>query len=86
MGGLCFGLWLLPGTPAYVALAQKAGGWLAGVDSAWNTANALLGTAAIVVKQLGTGVLVGCVAAFGLAWAACFGLGSACVRLAWARR
>ena len=83
---LCFGAWRLPDTENYLAATRHAAGWLSGLTSLWNALNALIGTLAQAVQQLGRGFLLGCLAAVALAWAMCLGLGTVCVRLVLARQ
>jgi hypothetical protein len=40
----------------------------------------------LAVKQIGTGFIVAALAALAIGYAMCLGLGTACVRLAFARR
>ena len=83
---LCLGAWRLPDTESYLAATRHAAGWFSGLTTLWNALNALIGTLAQAVQQLGRGILLGCLAAVALAWATCLGLGTACLRLALARR
>ncbi|HWW01775.1 MAG TPA: hypothetical protein VNZ64_18900 [Candidatus Acidoferrum sp.] len=83
---LCLGVWKIPDTESYSAATHQAAGWFAGLTTLWNALNTLIGTLAHAVQQLGRGFLIGCLAAVALAWAMCLGLGTACVRLALARR
>jgi hypothetical protein len=45
-----------------------------------------LGAGLTEVQSLGTGFIAGCLAAAALGYAMCVGLGTVCVRLAFARR
>ena len=83
---LCLGAWKLPDTEGYVTATHQAAGWLAGLTTLWNALNALVSAFVHVVQGLGQGFLIGALAAAALAWAMCLGLGTACVRLAFARR
>lgn len=83
---LCLGVWKLPDTESYSVASRQAAGWLTGVTTIWNAFNALVATLAQAIQQLGRGFLIGGLAAVALAWAMCLGLGTACVRLAFARR
>ena len=83
---LCLGAWRLPGTESYLAATRHAAGWFSGLTTLWNALNALIATLAQAVQLLGRGFLLGCLAAVALAWAICLGLGTACLRLAFARR
>jgi hypothetical protein len=83
---LCVGVWRLPDTEGYMTASRQAAGWFAGLTTLWNALNALAGTLAHAVQQLGRGFLIGALAAVALAWAMCLGVGTACVRLVLARR
>jgi len=83
---LCFGAWRLPDTESYLAATRHTAGWASDLTTLWNGLNAVLGTLAQAVQQLNRGILLGCLAAVALAWAICLGLGTACLRLAFARR
>jgi len=83
---LCLGAWRLPDTESYSAATRHAAGWFSGLTTLWNALNALIATLAQAVHLLGRGILLGCLAAVALAWAVCLGLGTACLRLALARR
>ena len=83
---LCLGAWRLPDTESYLAASRHAAGWFSGLTSLWNALNALIGALAQAVQLLGRGFLLGCLAAVSLAWAMCLGLGTACLRVALARR
>ena len=83
---LCLGVWKLPDTEGYVTATRQASGWFAGLATLWNALNALVSAFAHVVQGLGQGFIIGALAAAALAWAMCLGLGTACVRLAFARR
>lgn len=83
---LCLGVWKLPDTEGYSVASRQAAGWLTGLTTLWNAFNALITTLGQAVQQLGRGFLIGGLAAVALAWAMCLGLGTACVRLAFARR
>jgi hypothetical protein len=83
---LCLGVWKLPDTESYSVASRHAAGWFTGLTTLWNALNALVATLAQAAQQLGRGFLIGGLAAVGLAWAMCLGVGTACVRLAFARR
>ena len=83
---LCLGVWKLPDTESYMTASRQAAGWFSGLTTLWNALNALVGTLAQAVQQLGRGFLIGALAAVALAWAMCLGVGTACVRLALASR
>jgi hypothetical protein len=83
---LCLGAWKLPDTEGYVAVARHAAGWCSGLATVWHALIALVTSLAQAVQLLGRVFLLGCFAVVALAWALCLGLGTACLRLALARR
>jgi hypothetical protein len=85
-GGLCYGSWLVPHTGQFSAAQQHMHGWFAGFGAVWSVVNALSDALVYAVKHLGTGIIVGCLAAVGLGYAMCLGLGTAAYRLAYSRR
>lgn len=85
-GGLCFASWKLMQADSLTASLHRLGGWFSAFGALWGAFTALLGAIVIVIKQLGTGFIIGCLVAIGLGYALCLGLGSFCVRLALARR
>jgi hypothetical protein len=85
-GTLCFASWKLTQAESVVASAERLGGWFAAIGAVWNALNALLNVIVLLLKQLGTGFLVGCLVAMTLGYALCLGLGTIYVRLAFARR
>lgn len=86
LGALCYGAWELTYSPGFALAVQKVAHTFSGVSAIWNAANAICGVVVITVKQLGSGFLIAALAAVALAWAACVGLGTVYVRLAFARR
>jgi hypothetical protein len=85
-GGLCFAGWQLQRMHGYDLVLQESGSLFSGVISLCDAFLSVCGALVLVVRKLGNGVLIAGLAAMGLAWAACLGLGTACVKLAWARR
>jgi hypothetical protein len=85
-GGLCFASWQLTRAAGVSAAMQEVGGLFSGLTTVWNLINVLLGAVVLVVKHLGTGFMIGCALVAGLGYALCVGLGTAYVRLAFARR
>jgi hypothetical protein len=71
---------------AFISAAHRLGHWLSGVSALGNAVSVLLGAAVLAVKQVGTGFIVAALAALAVGYAMCLGLGTACVRLAFARR
>jgi hypothetical protein len=81
-GGLCISAWTLTHSEAGEAAMQKAGGWFSVLGTISRTLTVLADAASLAVHQLGTGVIVGGIVAVIIAWIACVGLGTICVRLA----
>jgi len=65
---------------------QEVGHLFSGLTAIWTALNAIAGTALVVVKHLGTGFIIATCAAVAFGYALCVGLGTAVVRLAFARR
>jgi len=85
-GGLCFAGWQLSHAASVSAAAQKVGGVVSIASAAWRTLGVLVDAVLQVVRHLGTGFICALVV-MGLAgYALLVGLGSACYRLAYARR
>jgi hypothetical protein len=85
-GGLCVASWQLTKAAGVSAAAQEVAGLFSGLTTIWNTINVLLGAVVVVAKHLGTGFIIGCALIVGMGYAVCVGLGTAYVRLAFARR
>jgi hypothetical protein len=85
-GALCFAGWEVSQVPSVLAAGHRIAAWFSGLNTVWNAVNALGGAAMVVAKYLGTGFIVGCLAAVGVGYALCLGLGTFYVRLALARR
>jgi uncharacterized membrane protein len=85
-GGISYGVVELFQAASATSSAHQVGGWLASVGALFKSV-AVLGEALVMAtRHFGMAVLIGCVAGIVLAYAACFGLGTAWVRLAIARR
>jgi hypothetical protein len=85
-GGLCLGGWQLSQTGTAVLVLHRAGEWFAGLGVMENVFNALANAVVVVVKKLGTGVIVACLVAAGTGYAMCIGAGTVYYRLAFAKR
>ena len=85
-GGLCFATWKLSHTESFALAMQRPLSWLSGLGAIWHAVNVVLGGLTLAVKQLGTAVIIGCLAALALGYAMCVGLGTVYLRLALARR
>ena len=84
--GICFGFSELSHVARVSPAAQQAGEWFAWFGVLCKTAGVLADALVTAFRHLGTGVLIGCGLALLAAYAACVGLGTACVRLALPRR
>ena len=85
-GGICFGFGELSHVAKVSPAGQQAGQWFTGFGVLWKTAEVLAAAVVTAFRHLGMGFLIGCGMALLAAYAACVGLGTACVRLALARR
>jgi hypothetical protein len=86
-GGLCFGGWQLSQTGTATLALHRAGEWFSGLGVIGNVFNALVNAVVVVVvKKLGTGVIVACLVAVGTGYAMCIGAGTVYFRLAFAKR
>jgi len=85
-GGLCVSSWQLTRAAGVSAAMQEIGGLFSGFNTVWNIVNVLLGAVVLVFKHLGTGFMIGSLVLAGLGYAICVGLGTAWLRLAFARR
>jgi len=86
MAAICFGVWKLPHLSEVNAATQHVSGWISWVSFFWNIVSNLGTSLLLVAKHLGTPFFVGAFLLISLAWAMCLGLGTACFRLAGARR
>ena len=85
-GGISYGVVELFQVASATSSAHQVGGWFASIAALFKSV-AVLGEALVLTtRHFGMAVLIGCVAGIVLAYAACFGLGAAWVRLAMARR
>jgi len=85
-GGICYGVVELSHAAQVSPAGQQAGDWFTWLGVLWKTTGVLANAVGTAFRQLGTGILIGCGLALFAAYAACVGLGTACVRLAMARR
>lgn len=85
-GGLCFASWALTRAAGVQLAVQEVAQAFSGVFALCNAFAAVLNGLVVALKQIHPLILFGCVSAFALAWALCLGLGTACVKLAWAKR
>ena len=85
-GALCVACWQLTRAAGFSAASQELSQTFYGVTALWNAVNVLMAAVVIVAKHLGTAFIIGCAVALAFGYAICVGLGTACVRLAYARR
>ncbi len=85
-GGICLGFSELSHVARVSSTGQQAGEWFAWFGVLCKTVGVLADALMTAFRHLGTGVLIGCGLALFAAYAACVGLGTACVRLALPRR
>ncbi len=85
-GGICYGLAELSHAAQLSPAGQQAGEWFAWLGVLWKTAEVLSDAVLTAFRHLGMGILMGGALVLCAAYAACVGLGTACVRLALARR
>lgn len=85
-GGICFGVGELSHVAKVSPAGQQAGEWFAWLGVLWKTAGVLADAVVTAFRHLGMGILIVGGLALLAAYAACVGLGTACVRLALARR
>jgi len=72
--------------PAWASAGQQIAGWWGYANAIWQAGDAVIGAGVLALRSLGGPVVFGCVAAVALGYALCVALGTACVRLAFARR
>jgi len=85
-GSLCIASFELTRAAGLATAMQEVSQTFSGLSSIWNVINVLLSAVVLVIKHLGTGFIIACCFAAALAYAICVGLGTACVRLAYARK
>jgi len=85
-GAVCYGSWELIHGRTFAALSQQMTGWFSPVTALWNAVSALVNALGLVIKKLGTGFIVGSLAALALGYGMCVGLGTVYIRLGMARR
>ena len=85
-GGLCFGSWKLAQTDVVVAGWQRLANSLSTVSTLFHGINAVVSALLLVVKKLGNGVVLGCLAALAVGYGLCLALGSVYLRVGLSRR
>ncbi len=84
--GICFAGWRVPTFGPVASGLDTARSWWSTGCVWFNALGALAEAGRLVVKNLGSGFVIGCLVALGLAYATCLGLGTVYVRLAMPRR
>lgn len=85
-GGISYGVVELFQTASATSSAHQVVGWLSGSAALFKSIGVLGEALVLATRHFGMTILIGCVAGIVLAYAACFGLGTAWVRLAMVRR
>jgi hypothetical protein len=85
-GALCFASWQLTRAAGFSTAMQEVGHLFSGVTAIWNALNAVAVAGLHVVRHFGTGFVIASCAAVAFGYLMCVGLGTACVRLAFARK
>lgn len=85
-GALTFAAWQLGRAAGLAAVRQEIVEMFSGVGAVWNVLSVLVGAIRLVVERLGTGFIVGCLAAAALAYGLFVGLGTVYLRLVFAQR
>ncbi len=85
-GAACYGSWQLIHSTLFGIFIQQIGSWFSGVAAIWHTLGALVNAIGLVFGKLGTGFIIGCLAALGFGYAMCVGLGTVYIRVGLARR
>lgn len=81
-GAVCFAAWRLTQAAGYVETVQAIEEVLSRLAAVWNVVSALVWALVLVVQQLGTPYVVGCIAAAVFGYLMCLALGALCIRLA----
>jgi hypothetical protein len=84
-GGLCYAGLELSHADLATTTGQRVGGWFSNLSAVTSTLMILLNSFCLVVKKLGTGVVVACLFAIGLGYVMCVGLGTVYMRLTFAK-
>ncbi len=85
-GCLCLASFQLTRAAGFTLALQELAQSLSWLGSLWNVLATLGGAAVLVIKHLGAGFLLACAFAGLLGYAVCIALGTACIRLAYARK
>jgi hypothetical protein len=83
---LCFVAWQFTQTPEFASVTRVLGGWLDSLGLVWRMLNLLANLVVLAFKSLGPVCIAGLAMVALAAYAACVGLGTVYVRLAFVRR
>jgi hypothetical protein len=86
LGGICFGNWHAVQLASQAPGLQQVGVLTSSLSTAHSALSAVAAAGALAVRQLGTTVFLATCLAVVLSYVLCVGLGTLCVRLAFARR
>jgi hypothetical protein len=85
-GGLCFAGWRVSQLETFANGVGRVGNLFGSMSAIWSAVHVLTSTLALLLKQLGTGLMVGCLILIFAGYALCLGLGTVSFRMAFARR
>jgi hypothetical protein len=85
-GGLCFGGWELTKAADFEMASRALGRVFSAAALVWNVLAALGNAGCLVIRHLGTPVILGSLVLIGFGYALCLGLGTLYFRLGLARR
>ena len=85
-GALCFASWRVPQADEFTTAMHPIVQWYSGVSAVCNAFGVVLTTVFGLVKEYSAGFIAPCLVALCLGYAMCVGLGTVCVRWAFARR
>jgi hypothetical protein len=85
-GGICFASWKVTQAESFLALVHQANSWFTGANTLWSALNSVLNVGVLLIKKLGTTLIVAGLLAIAMGYAMCIGVGTFYVRLALGRR
>jgi hypothetical protein len=86
VGGAGFAGWKITHLETVASGLHRVGDWFGSVGAMFGAVHVLVNTLGLLLKQLGTGFLIACLAIIAAGYALCLGLGTVSLRLAFARR
>lgn len=84
--GLCIAAWQLTRAAGITEATQEISQMFSIFTALWNALNVVLGAVVVIARHFGTAFILGSLAAIGLGYAFCVGLGTVYVRFAITRR